>query len=145
MQAAFGFAQLPRLDQFLATRTRNFNLIREALEPFEEMIILPQSEKGATSHWLAFPITFRAGCGIDRNAFVRHLEANKIQTRPLFSGNITRHPAYTGVGRSVGRLPHSTHILGNSLLVGLHHGMTDDMRNYALTVITDYLRSRQKS
>ena len=39
--------------------------------------------------YMAFPIQ-----SDDRLGLFNHLEANAVQTRVLFSGNITRHPAY---------------------------------------------------
>lgn len=145
MQAAFGLAQLARLDSFLQTRTKNFSQIRSFLSQFEDRIILPESESKAVSHWLAFPITFRKGSGIDRNAFARYLESNKIQTRPLFSGNIVEHPAYRNVGRRVGTLPQSNHILRNSLLIGAHHGMTPAMRDYVCEKIALYFKKNGRA
>lgn len=140
VQAAFGLEQLKRLQSFQDARADNFAAIREALSAYPEHFVLPESEPGTTVHWLAFPLTIRKGSPMDRNSFVRFLEDRKIQTRPLFSGNIMKHPAYRKTGRAIGKLPVSNHILASSLLLGVHHGITKDMRNYLLETIHAYVR-----
>ncbi len=139
MQAAFGLEQLNRLPGFLKKRQENYEALREFLARHEQHFILPETEPGVTSNWLAFPITIRKGSPLERNALARHLEDNHIQTRPLFSGNITRHPAYRGVGRVIGKLPVSSHIFRNSLLIGVHHGMTREMREHVMRTIESFI------
>jgi CDP-6-deoxy-D-xylo-4-hexulose-3-dehydrase len=142
VQAAFGLAQLTRLPSIIKKRADVFKRIRAFLARYEDRIILPETENGARTSWLAFPITFREDSGIDRNAFARFLEDRKIQTRPLFSGNITKHPAYKGVGRKVGTLSNSDAVLKNALLIGAHHGLTAPMLAHLFTVIDSFMKKR---
>lgn len=140
VQAAFGLTQFARLDGFIEARAKNFAFLREFFSKYEEHFILPESEKGANPNWLAFPLTIRKESSIDRNALQRYLEDRHIQTRPLFSGNIVKHPAYKGVGRSIGKLPVSSHILTHSLLIGLHHGITPAMLDHVKSTFDAFIK-----
>lgn len=140
VQASFGLAQLARLESFTKVRAKNFARLHALFAKYKEHFILPESEKGAVVNWLAFPITIRKESPIDRNAFQRYLEDRHIQTRPLFSGNIAKHPAYRKVGRQVGKLPVANHILTHSLLVGLHHGVTPAMLDYMCDTLDSFMK-----
>ena len=139
MQAAFGLQQLERVDSFIETRKKNFTQLEKFFKKYEDQFILPAQEPDADVNWLAFPLTIRKDSKIDRNTFVTYLEDHKIQTRPLFSGNITKHPAYVNIGKKASTLHASDHILTHSLLLGAHHGQTEDMLNYMMTIIDKFM------
>lgn len=141
VQASFGLAQLARLDSFIAARARNFKRLHDFFARYEKHFILPVNEKDAEVHWLAFPLTIRKESPIDRNTLQRYLEDRRIQTRPLFSGNIAKHPAYKKVGRQIGKLPVANHILTHSLLIGLHHGITPAMLDYMCDTLDSFMKS----
>ena len=69
--------------------------------------------------------------GTSRNEVVQYLEKNGIQTRMLFAGNLTRHPAYTldpmvqEKSRIVGTLENTDRIMESAFWVGLYPGMTE--------------------
>ncbi|MBI2278851.1 MAG: DegT/DnrJ/EryC1/StrS family aminotransferase [Candidatus Brennerbacteria bacterium] len=131
MQAAFALEQLKRLSGFAAARRRNFKVLHSFFRRYEEFFILPEELPKTRTNWLAFPLTLREGAPFKRNDLVRYLEDHKIQTRPLFSGNVLKQPAYRGVShRVIGKLPHSNLILRNSFLIGVHHGITQEMLDY---------------
>ncbi|MEK7089944.1 MAG: DegT/DnrJ/EryC1/StrS family aminotransferase, partial [Patescibacteria group bacterium] len=69
-----------------------------------------------------------------------YLEDHKIQTRPLFSGDITEQPAYAKIPyRKIGTLKNAKMIMNNSFLVGLHHGLTKEMVDYMAEVFSGFL------
>jgi CDP-4-dehydro-6-deoxyglucose reductase, E1 len=139
VQAAFGLAQLERLHSFTATRERNFNTLYKFFSKYEDHFILPQHEPHAKVNWLAFPLTIRKNSSIERNTLVQFLEDRKIQTRPLFSGNIMKHPAYKKSGRAGSSLANSDHVLSHSFLIGAHHGMTEEMTDYMCGVLDSFM------
>ncbi|MDZ4285114.1 MAG: aminotransferase class I/II-fold pyridoxal phosphate-dependent enzyme [Patescibacteria group bacterium] len=140
MQAAFGLSQLRNLTSFTAARARNFKQLYAFCAQHQDHFVLPQTEPKAKVNWLAFPLTIQKGSPLERNALARYLEDHHIQTRPLFSGNITHHPAYKGVGRIIGTLPHSNHVLKNSMLIGIHHGLGRAQTDYIAETIESYLK-----
>lgn len=143
MQSAFGLAQLARLGGFTDLRRSNFNYLREFFKKYEKFFILPEEKPNALTNWLAFPLTIRKNAPFERNALVKYLEDNKIQTRPLFSGNILKQPAYLSVSHNkIGNLENSQHILKHSFLIGLHHGLTKPMLEYMTGAFEKFLKKR---
>ncbi len=145
IQAAFGLSQLKRLKTFVSRRRRNFNRLVKFFRKYDNFFILPKELKNCKTNWLAFPLTIRAGAPFRRNDLVCYLEDRKIQTRPLFSGNIVKQPAYADkkLYKSVGKLKNSQTVLHNSFLIGAHHGMTDIMVDYICDVFEDFLSRHQ--
>jgi len=140
MQAAFGLTQLRNLKKFLARREYNFGRLRNFFKPFEKFFILPVDLPQSQTNWLAFPLTIRSEAPFSRNELVKCLEARKIQTRPLFAGNILRHPGYRDITRRlVGNLKNSDVIMRQSFLIGCHHGLTPDMLAYVEEAFNKFL------
>lgn len=113
MNAAFGLAQLKKLDRFQAIRKRNINRYVENLKKAGTKYILPlQHDK---FDWLAFPLLYH-----DRKGVLRFLESNDVQIRVFFAGNITRHPAYREYLTS---FPGADRVMRDGFLIGAHHGL----------------------
>ena len=124
MQAAIGCAQLDKLGTFIARRKENHRLLREALARYEDRLILPRAPEPADPSWFCFVITVRPEAGFSRNDLTRFLEANKIETRNLFSGNLLRHPAFEGINcRIVGGLENTDLIMNNTFFIGVYPGI----------------------
>lgn len=143
MQAAFGLEQLKRLNNFIKIRRDNFIRLYNFFQKFEEYFILPKEKPESLTNWLAFPLTIRKTAFFQRNSLVRYLENNKIQTRPLFAGNILKQPAYLSIKyRKIGTLENSQFILHHSFLIGLHHGLTSEMIDYVLEVFLKFFKKK---
>jgi len=139
MQAAVGLAQLGKLDWFIEKRKHNFRRLYDGLKPFEKYFILPRATENSDPSWFGFPITVREETGIRRSDLVNYLERNKIMTRMLFGGNLTRQPAYEDVEyRIVGDLKNSDTVLNNTFFIGVYPGITDEMIDYMLQVFTNF-------
>lgn len=141
MQAAFGLEQLNRLNQFVETRRKNFKKLFTFFSRFDNFFVLPKERDFTKTNWLALPLTIKNRVPFSRETLVKYLEDHKIQTRPLFSGNILKQPAYNKIAfRKVGDLKNSQLILKNSFLIGLHHGLTDQMISYIEKVFENFLK-----
>lgn len=143
MQAAIGREQLKKLPGFIAARKRNWSALRAGLADLEEFFILPEPEPGSDPAWFGFALTVRDGAPFTRAQIVAHLEERKIGTRPVFAGNITRHPAYKGVNyRTVGALPVADKIMRDSFWIGCWPGITDEMCGYMCEVVRGFCKGR---
>ncbi len=133
MQAAIGCAQLARLDGFIAARKRNHARLLEALRPYEDRLILPVAPPHTDPSWFCFVITVREDAGFTRNELTGFLEANRIETRTLFSGNLLRHPAFEAIERRVvGDLANTDTVMKRTFFVGVYPGIDDARMDYVI-------------
>lgn len=133
VNAAFGLEQMKKLPHFLDIRRRNIERYLENLKDIPG-IILPNDNRH--SNWLAFPFQVT-----NRLKMITYLEDNGIQTRVIFSGNITRHPAYR---EFLQVFPNADTIMQNGILVGCHHGMTIEDVDYVCSRIKEFLSNFHK-
>ena len=146
MQAALGVSQLEKLPGFIAARRNNFQHLYNSLKPLEDFLLLPESTPDAEPSWFGFPIGVREDAPFDRAQLIRELESNKIGTRLLFGGNLTRQPAYKDVEfRVIGDLKNTDFVLRNVFWIGLYPGLTEEMLNYTVDIIRAFVGSKQHS
>ena len=133
MQAAIGCAQLARLEGFVAARKRNHARLLEALRPYEDRLILPVAPPNTDPSWFCFVITVREDAGFVRNELTGFFEANRIETRTLFSGNLLRHPAFQDIERRVvGDLANTDAAMERTFFVGIYPGIDDARLDYVI-------------
>ena len=95
--ASFGLIQLKKFKKFTNLRNRNFKYHCNFFGKFKDVFIVPKIEKDVKTNFLAYPIILRDNLNFSRKDLQIYLEKNKIQTRPIFSGNILRHPAFSSL------------------------------------------------
>jgi CDP-6-deoxy-D-xylo-4-hexulose-3-dehydrase len=140
MQAAIGATQLTRIDEFVASRKHNHARLLEALRPYEDRLILPTTPPNTDPSWFAFVITVREGAGFTRADLTAFLEANRIETRGLFSGNLLRHPAFESIERRVvGDLPNTEAIMYRTFFVGVYPGIDDARLDYMIDAFDRFM------
>jgi CDP-6-deoxy-D-xylo-4-hexulose-3-dehydrase len=142
MQAAVGVAQLDKLDGFIQARNSNFNKIYAGLKDLQEFLILPEATKNSEPSWFGFPITVKEDAPFTRFELVQHIESRRIGTRQLFGGNLLRQPAYLkSPMRVVGDLANADFITENTFWIGVYPGLTDEMINYMIEIISEFMRN----
>jgi CDP-6-deoxy-D-xylo-4-hexulose-3-dehydrase len=145
MQAAIGVAQLKKLPEFIARRRENFNRLSAGLAPLADKLILPEPIRGSKPSWFGFMITCREK-GM-RNRLVPYIESKGTQTRMLFAGNLIKHPCFDEMRvqkegyRISGSLENTDRIMNDSFWIGVYPGMTKDMLDYMISVITEGVES----
>ena len=149
MQAAVGCAQLDKLDQIVAARRANYQMLYDGLKDVPGLI-LPVAESNSNPSWFGFLIAVKEDAGFTRNELTGCLEQNKIQTRNLFAGNLTKHPCFdemrqTGEGyRIVGELKNTDFVMTNGFWIGVFPGMTKEMNQWMIKCIKDFCTSHAK-
>ena len=141
LQAAIGCEQIKKMPEFIAKRRSNWKFLQNAMSNLENQLILPQAEPNSIPSWFGFVISLRPDSGLDRSNIIRAIEAQNIQTRLLFSGNIVRHPCFdairnTDAYRVVGGLEKSDFITKNTFWIGVYPGMTEAMLEHMVDIIT---------
>jgi CDP-6-deoxy-D-xylo-4-hexulose-3-dehydrase len=141
LSAAFGSVQLKQLTAFSRIRQRNFESLRRFFTRFEEFFVLPETLRATRTNWLAFPLTIKEGAPFTRLEVVQYLENRGVQTRPVFTGNVLRHPGFQGINakcRPAG-YPVTDSVMRNSFLVGCHHGLTEKHIEHLQHVFEEFL------
>jgi dTDP-4-amino-4,6-dideoxygalactose transaminase len=84
IQAAFGTNQIDRLEDFIETKIRNYEIYKEAVDNIEGLTLLPFRSDTRSNHWFYSLIVDKEKYGMDRDELLRRLNDNDIQTRPLW-------------------------------------------------------------
>jgi len=92
MQAACALAQLDRLEEFIAKRRANFAYLRDRLVSLEQFLHLPEATPNSEPSWFGFPLIVKDSACVKRADLINFLEENKIGTRLMFAGNLTKQP-----------------------------------------------------
>ena len=149
MQAAVGCAQLEKLDQIVTARRANYQMLYDGLKDVPGLI-LPVAEANSNPSWFGFLIAVKEDAGFTRNELTGYLEQNKIQTRNLFAGNLTKHPCFdemrqTGEGyRIVGELKNTDFVMTNGFWLGVFPGMTKEMNEWMIKCIKTFCTEHAK-
>ena len=140
MQAACGLAQLEKAPQFIQARKDNFAFLKERLKACEEFVHLPQATEHSDPSWFGFPITLKDNCPVTRLDLLTYLDQNKVGTRLLFAGNLTRQPYMLGVNYRVsGDLQNTDNVMNNTFWIGVQPALTREMLEFAARKIETYL------
>jgi CDP-6-deoxy-D-xylo-4-hexulose-3-dehydrase len=140
MQAACALAQLDRLPGFVATRRRHFEFLKERLQSCAEMLLLPEATPHSDPSWFGFPIHIKPEAGVQRVDLIRFLDQQKIGTRLLFAGNLTRQPYMANQRyRTAGELPNTDAVMSGTFWIGVHPGLDEEKLEFIASQIETFL------
>jgi CDP-6-deoxy-D-xylo-4-hexulose-3-dehydrase len=133
MQAACALAQMDRLDEFIAARKANFAYLKERLQSCAEFLLLPNATPKADPSWFGIPLLLKPESGVKRVDLLNYLDENKIGTRLLFAGNLTRQPSMLGQNFRVhGDLRNTDIVMNQTFWLGVYPGLTQEMLDYII-------------
>jgi len=140
MQAAIGLSQLGRVEEFVAARKRNFAWLRQRLAALADQLILPEATPGSDPSWFGFPITLAKSVDFARVDLLKYLDQQRVGTRLLFAGNLTRQPYLAGRNfRVSGSLETADRITHDSFWIGVWPGLGEAELEYAARSVETYL------
>jgi CDP-4-dehydro-6-deoxyglucose reductase, E1 len=142
ISAAFGVVQLRKLPLNLARRQRNFDLLAAFFANYPDVFVLPRQTDELETGWHMFPVLIRPESGIRRAEFQEHMEAHGVDTRMVWTGNVTRQPAFAKVPHRVpaGGLPNADRVMEQGLILPLNHGLDDDDIEYLCVTAGRFLQ-----
>lgn len=142
ISAAFGLVQLERLPEFSKARSSNFQRLYRFFQAYEDFFILPETTPGVWTNWLAFPLTIRKGVPFTRKDICIYMEQHNIQTRPIFTGNILRQPAFRSMPAKRAELmyPATEQVMRSGFLVGCHQGLSARHIEHIECVVEEFFK-----
>ena len=115
--------------------------MHSGLKELEEFIILPEAEINSKPSWFGFPITLKKNTKFERFDFINYLNLNKIQTRLLFSGNLTKQPYMEKVNYRVsGKLVNTDLVMNNTLWIGVYPGLSIEQLQFMINRIIFFFK-----
>jgi len=128
LSAAFGLVQLDKLPDNLARRQRSFALTSEWFAKWPDLFTLPRLTDGVETGWHMFPIIIDPDSGIVRSEFQQWMETRGIDTRMVWTGNVTRQPMLRGKEYRVPEdgLPNADRVMEWGLILPNNHSLTDE-------------------
>ena len=127
ISASFGLVQLKKFKSFSSIRNKNFKFHFNFFNRLKDYFLTPIINKGVYTNFLAYPIIIIPNKLFNRKQLQIFLEKNKIQTRPIFSGNILRHPAFSNLisrKNKLNEFENADYIMKNGILIGCHQGLS---------------------
>ena len=139
MQAACGLAQLKRLPGFIKKRNSNFNYLLKRMSTLTDFLDFTEPTKNSKPSWFGFPITMKESSIFRRIDLLNYLNQNKVGTRLLFAGNLTKQPSMLGSEyRVVGELPYTNITMNQTFWVGIYPALGVEELNYIAEKIEEF-------
>ena len=135
LQGAIGLAQLDKLDQIELKRKISKYEITKIFENNIEGVYSPKTLPQADPCWFGTPIICEKE-GL-KHKLVAHLEANKIQTRNYFAGNILMHPGYSHLD-DYKNYPEANKVLDKVFFIGAAPHYGKEVFEYIETVVKSF-------
>ena len=124
LNAVMGKIQLRKLKQKNENRIYNFNSIKERIlhhPKNDNIFVLPREEHKSVSAWFGLCIFLNKKYKEKYNDFMKYLEDNSIENRPVITGNFTRQPYFIINNFNYNPLdfPNADYIHFNGFYIGL--------------------------
>ncbi|MDB5405686.1 MAG: putative aminotransferase [Rhodospirillales bacterium] len=143
LQGVFGSVQLPKLRSYVDARRANTAGFQQSLSRWSDLIDFQQETPGARSSCFGFPITLKDSAPFTTADLSRHLNAAKIETRPIICGNVALQPVMKLYEhRVVGDLKHSTRVMRRGMSFANHQAVDGAARDYVCGEISKFMITR---
>ena len=140
MQAACALAQMDHLEEFIARRRSNFIYLHERFQSLKNFFYLPEATPNSNPSWFGFPLILKERIGFSREELITYLNNNKIGTRLLFAGNLTKQPYMKNQNfRISGDLTNTDIVMNNTFWIGLYPALSVEMFEYVFDKLEEFL------
>jgi CDP-6-deoxy-D-xylo-4-hexulose-3-dehydrase len=130
LQCAIGRVQLKRMEGFRKARLQNFTALEVMFEKYPQYKTISHLTN-ADPCWFSFPFLTD-----NRKKVMDTLEANNIEARTIFSGNILAHPAYKNITYfKLNGLPQAKRVMREGVFISVHPSVTAQMISFIDEVI----------
>ncbi len=145
VQGAFGIHQIKKLDKLVDKRIRNAKKLKNRLKIYSKYLKFHPEKKNIKNSNMVFPITVIKNKFFRKEQLVKHLEKNNIDTRPVMTGNIVKHPVMKNIKFKQGStLENSQYVADHSFLIGNHHLFNSEVEDYLIKCISSFIDRKIK-
>jgi CDP-4-dehydro-6-deoxyglucose reductase, E1 len=139
MQAACALAQMDRVEEFIAKRRANFAYLKAKLASVADFLHLPEATPNSEPSWFGFPLIVKDSAGVKRADLINFLEENKIGTRLLFAGNLTKQPYMAGrTYRVSGELTNTDVVMNQTFWLGTFPALGEAQLDYIAEKLEEF-------
>lgn len=126
-------------DVFIKKRKQNFAYLKERLLTCEEFLLLPKAAPESDPSWFGFPLTLKQEAEVTRVDLLNYLNENKIDTRLLFAGNLTRQPYMQGRNfRVSGDLRCTDVVMNDTFWLGVFPGLNENHLDFVADKLEEF-------
>lgn len=119
ISGAIGLKQLEKLPNFLKKRRENANLFVNLFKDHPDFLIQKEIDK---SSWFGFSLIIKPGSKRKRSDVINILEKNKVEYRPIVTGNFVKNDVLKYFDYSIHKkLDNADHLHYNGFFVGNSH------------------------
>jgi CDP-6-deoxy-D-xylo-4-hexulose-3-dehydrase len=130
---------MDRVGEFIAKRRANFAYLKGKLSNLAEFLQLPEATPNSEPSWFGFPLVVKPSANVDRAVLIDFLEENKIGTRLLFAGNLTKQPFMVGRKfRISGELTNTDIVMNQTFWLGIFPGLGREHLDYVARKLEDF-------
>lgn len=144
ISAAFGVVQMQKLPVNLARRKRNFEILSAYFAGYSDVFVLPRTTPDVDTGWHMFPLMIKPDSGVRRAEFQQHMESHGVDTRMVWTGNVTRQPAFRTIEHRIpsGGLPNADRVMETGVILPLNHAIDDEGAAFICETAGTFLDSR---
>ena len=104
-----------------------------------DFLHLPEATPNSVPSWFGFPLVLKESAGVKRSDLINFLEGNKIGTRLLFAGNLTKQPYMAGRSyRISGNLRNTDTVINQTFWVGTFPGLGQEQLDYIANKLEEF-------
>ena len=147
LTASIGLSQLKRLNKMILIRNANKQVIINALknsDKWKHQFHFFEPIKNLQPSWFGFPLLINENYLNDKNNFIKNLNSNNIETRPILSGNFLNQTASRlyGLDKNKNQFKNTEKIDKTGFFIGLP---TKKIEKYQLNFLIDNLLKIKKN
>ncbi len=134
MSGAIGVKQLKKTPSFLKKRRENAELFVKLFKDHPDYLIQKEIDK---SSWFGFSLIIKPNSKLKRKDIIKILQKNKIECRPIVTGNFVRNEVMKYFDYEVHKeLKNADHLHDNGLFVGNSHKCLSKSINFLSKILS---------
>ena len=140
LNAAMGSVQLPKLNGFNESRRAAAAYLLKHLAKYQEYFHFQQETPNGKSVWFGFSLIVKDTAPFSVKEITAYLQKNKIESRPIIAGNMTRHPGVKMFPHRIsGDLNAADIVMKNGFSFGCHQGTDMNAVKYIVEIFDSFI------